>query len=35
MANCYGEIGNALANDSEPQDINVDIQDEHQADIND
>ena len=34
MATCYGGIGNALVNDSEPQDINADIQDEYQADIN-
>ena len=35
MAIHYGGIGNALVNDSEPQDINADIEDEHQADIND
>ena len=35
MATCYGGIGNALVNDSEPQDINANIQDEYQANIND
>ena len=35
MATHYGGIGNTLVNDSEPQDINADIQDEYQADIND
>ena len=35
MATCYGGIGNALVNNSEPQDNNADIQDEYQADIND
>ena len=35
MAIHCGGIGNALVNDSEPQDINGDIQDEYQADIND
>ena len=35
MATCYGGIGNALVNYSEPQDINANIQDEYQADIND
>ena len=35
MATCYRGIGNALVNDSEPQDINADIQDEYQKDIND
>ena len=35
MATHYGGIGNALVNDSEPQDINADIQDEYQGDIND
>ena len=35
MATCYGGIGNPLENDSHPQDINADIQDDYQADIND
>ena len=35
MVTCYRGIGNALVNDSEPQDINANIQDEYQADIND
>ena len=35
MATHYGGIGNALGNDSEPQDIDADIQDGYQADIND
>ena len=35
MATWYGGIGNAFVNDSEPQDINANIQDEYQADIND
>ena len=35
MATHYGGIGNALVNDSEPQDINANIQEEYQADIND
>ena len=35
MATCYGGIGNTLESNSEPQDINADIQDEYQADIND
>ena len=35
MATHYGGIGNALVNNSEPQDINADIQDEYQTDIND
>ena len=30
----YGGKGNTLMNDSEPQDINADIQDKYQADIN-
>ena len=35
MATHYRGIGHALVNDSEPQDINANIQDEYQADIND
>ena len=35
MATHYRGIGNALVTDSEPQDINADIQDEYKADIND
>ena len=35
MATCYGGIGNALVNDSEPQNINANVQDEYQAYIND
>ena len=35
MATHYGGIGNALVNNSEPQDIYANIQDEYQADIND
>ena len=35
MATCYGGIGNASVGNSEPQDINADIQDEYQGDIND
>ena len=35
MAACYGGIGNILVNNSEPQDINADIQDDYQTDIND
>ena len=35
MATCYRGIGNALVNDSEPQDIYANIQDEYQGDIND
>ena len=35
MATRYGGIGNALVNDSEPQDINTNIQDDSQADLND
>ena len=35
MATHYRGIGNTLENDSHPQDINANIQDEYQADIND
>ena len=35
MATHYRGIGNTLENDSHPQYINADIQDEYQADIND
>ena len=35
MATHYREIGNVLVNDSEPQDINANIEDDYQADIND
>ena len=35
MATHYGGIGKPLENDSDPQDTNVNILDEYQADIND
>ena len=35
MTICYGGIGNALVNDSEPQDINANTQDKYQAEVND
>ena len=35
MATHYGGIGNTSVNNSEPQDIDADIQDNYQADIND
>ena len=35
MATHYRGIGNALVNNSEPQDSNANIQDEYQADVND
>ena len=35
MVTHYVGIGNTLENDSHPQDINANIQDEYQADIND
>ena len=35
MATHYGGIGKPLENDFDPQDTNIDIQDDYQADIND
>ena len=35
MATCYGEIGKHLEKDSDPQETDVAMQDEYQADIND
>ena len=35
MASCCRGIGKPLENDSDPQETNVSIQDEYQADIND